>query len=213
MKKKKGKSDCKHFRPVNLYREHLEHIIDIFSESCGKVEISDDEFEYENLDELKRIRGLRPKKISIRGRDPDVFLDLNRNYIYLHRSTSDQNSIYVYKMVEDILQENKNLLGILFAAPVLIVFVLGFFIVLKFVPSEVLKQWFPSKVSAIAFLLVLLGFPLMSLGTCFGGFSYISLNKKHEEKDFFYRNKEDIIKVCLGAIMGAIVTWLLTKIL
>jgi hypothetical protein len=115
-------------------------------------------------------------------------------------------------MIEDILMENKNLLGILFNRGAAIACMLCIFIIFTFVPTDVLKQWFSSKVPIIAVLFLLVGVPLMFLGTIFGGGSYISLHKKHEEKDFFYRNKNDIIKICLGAIVGSIMTWLLTKV-
>ena len=213
MKKIEGQSKGNHYPSANIYKDDLLKIIEILEEICDEVEISDDEYEYDSLEELEQEKGIRPKKISITGRSPHVSIDLKPRSIWLYRSSSDQKSVYAYKSIEDIILKRKNLISILFNKSVGIISCIILFIFLATMPVETIKTWFPDRLSRLLFLLVLIGTPMISFFNGMGSFSFITLRKSHEDGSFFDRNKDDIVKIIIGAIAGAIVTWVLTKFL
>ncbi|MGD9639581.1 MAG: hypothetical protein AB7U85_11110 [Alphaproteobacteria bacterium] len=207
MKKIQRGSKGSHFPSVNLFKDDLVKIIELLSEVCEIVEISDDEYEYESLEELQQTKGLTPKKISISGRNPNVSIDLKQRGSWLYRISSDQQSIYAYKGIEDIFVKKRNIIGRLFNRTVGVIFFIFFAVTSK----EIIINWFPDLVQRIMFVVLLMGVPIISFCNEWGFFSYITLKKSHEEFNFFERNKDDIIKIIIGAVIGALITWALTK--
>ena len=210
MKKIKSISKGRHFPSITIYKDDLQKILEILNEVCERVKISDEEYEYESLEELEHTKGLKPKQISITGISPYVSLDLKQNSIWLYRSDSDQKSVYIYKQIEEILLSKKNLISTLFNKSGGIISCVILFI-LFFMPVATLKDWFPNLLSRLSLLIIVILIPIISILARNGNFSLITLRKSHEEKNFFYRNKDDIAKIVIGAVVGSILTWILTR--
>jgi hypothetical protein len=62
-------------------------------------------------------------------------------------------------------------------------------------------------------MIITLGFPAISLLGQSGLFYSLYLSKKHESGNFFQRQKDDLIKLLIGAIIGGIITYIVTSIL
>jgi hypothetical protein len=82
----------KRFGPLKLYREELEHVLDLFHEFCKEVRLEDDEFTYDSLAEIKS-RGQRIRHLEIRGNEPYVSLEVGTEKLgrFLY---SDKNWLY-----------------------------------------------------------------------------------------------------------------------
>ncbi|SRR5712692_808889 len=72
MKKKSAKLDYKG-RSVSLYWDDMATILAIFKNHCKEVTISDDENEYDDLDELRASRGGEVSKLDISSFMPSLY--------------------------------------------------------------------------------------------------------------------------------------------
>ncbi len=61
---------------VPIYRDDLEEIVSILTETCKQVIIEDNEYRYKSLDEVLDKRGPHPRQLSISSRDPLVIFNV-----------------------------------------------------------------------------------------------------------------------------------------
>lgn len=213
MKKIEGKSSGIYHASVNLFRDDLNKIIDILSEISEKVIISDGEFEYDSLDELENEKGLRPKKIDLKVYEPYVAINIQTYSIFLYRGDSGKDSIYAFKVIEEILKQRRTILSKIFN-PIVGIIALVFLMVVFFIPNETIKLWFPSRWSRLGLLVplfvILVVSPIISFVTNFGALSSINLQKSYDQTSFLYRQKDDLIKLIIGALLGALLTLLIS---
>ena len=87
MKKIKKGSLFKRLPYAYLYLEDIESIVEAIKAHSFRIVFSDDQYEYESLEEMKDKVGSRVRKISIIGIDSEHFrhfsLDIVRRDIYL----------------------------------------------------------------------------------------------------------------------------------
>lgn len=213
MKKIDGKITGTHYQSVCLYRDDLDDIINLLSENTERVVISDSEYEYESIEDLKKNRGLKPKKLAINSYTPYISLEFKRDLpaIWLYRGDSGQNAIYLYESIVKILAKRRRLLFKIFNPSIAVILTIVFFS-LAFFPSEYLKSVLPEMWQRLTFIVITLGIPIISWMGKFGAFYSLNLLKKHECGNFFQRQKDDLIKLLIGAIAGGVLTYIVTSI-
>jgi len=210
LKKIRGIAKGIPYYPVNLYRDDFEQIINILSEISDQVEISDDDYEYESLDELINQKGLKPKKVFISSYSPHVVIDLEPHSIFLYRSNSDKGALYAYDRIKEVLRKRRSILSRVINPAVGIFFFSIFIFLIIFIPIDFVKSWFPNRWSRLSLIILLFGIPILSFFFKHGAFSSFFLIRFHERNNFFTRQKDDLIKIVIGAIIGVLLTLLVS---
>jgi hypothetical protein len=70
----KARSREENLPSVRLFRTEINSIVGMFAEYCANVVISDDEYVYQDLQELRDRLGPRLRKFQIAGLKPNVSL-------------------------------------------------------------------------------------------------------------------------------------------
>lgn len=192
-----------------LDRNDLEFIITLANDRGFKTEISDHEYKYESTDEVIKEKGSTPKRLEI------VITDPNDNDMTIRRTSIDicnlGVSVNAFASV-DLLNTTREIIERLQNAKQRIN---------KFIEVIGYSYW-PSLIiiNALAWLgytqtikTSLAGLLVITTVTFFGIAKYtieympaINLERKHE--NFFSRNKDKLVLLIIGTIIGVLVTGL-----
>ncbi len=198
------------FPAVHLCKDELDKILEILNEVSDDVEIRDKDYSYDSLDELKSQKGLYIDNMGIRSSNPYLNLSFNKkdfSCIYLYASDS-REAIYAFTKIEEVLNSRRSLLSFAFGSTVgyyIPLVTIGLFYFLSF-PENTLLIPMEAFVPISSLILLLPGVTyLVRSGKLFS----ICLEKRHERSNFFARQKDDLLKIILGAVAGAILTYLI----
>jgi hypothetical protein len=194
---------------VFLSREDLEEILSVFTSTCKTVSISDDEFEYDSLDDMREGRGATVRKLVISGDEPPISLKLQRYafpgvFLTAHNPTASAETAFF--RTHQILDRSKRFLAYGLRPGTWMLF-LWIFILQGF-----FTRWPELFIihGAVVFSLVL-GLFTALFGQN-GSLSVISLVRRHERDSFWRRNWDKLILAAISAILGAIareiIVWL-----
>lgn len=211
--RKKVKGEAKTCQSITLYESELLEILEVMKGCCGSVSITDDGFEYSNLEEVKANRGTKIKSLTIEGAEPALAL---RVRIQGKTELSHDGHILVlpaYIQIQQILKERRRpvLYALLNIYTALGAFCLFLLLAIKSPPP--VKGVITIPVLCATALLVVLS--VLSGLNHTGAFSQIILKSRHEEKSFSERNKDSIIVGIISSIIGAalafVVAYLISK--
>lgn len=211
--KKKTKADDMYISgpSVILYNDDIEEIVDVLKAACTKVTIEDDEYEYASLEELKQQRGKKIKKLTITGHSPYIILKVKRaKFASSLYAEGTEESIIPYTKIKAVLERRKRRVLHFFFNWYSYFVLSGIVTVLTYIISRIrpdLASTWISHVAQVIIIVVILAF-VMSVGM--GGFSLIVLNKQHEQESFWDRNKDVVIVGIIMAIIGSLLTLLVT---
>lgn len=194
-------------KPLRLFLDDLEKVIQILKAHNFSVKFYDNDYEYESLDEIRKYRGPRIVSLKIDGEGDGYLQKLSINFskerIILYRhGESDQNILLAWQEIKDFLCKKLHWYQRVFT-PWIWGFV--FIIALCVCPfcyvlgasarAIVLTMWllFPA-------IIVLL---LVSHFWC-KFFPGLYLDRKFRVLNFWQRNSDKIILVLLGALFGFI---------
>jgi len=209
--KKKLKGETKTIASATLYRADLEEILELFTGSCANVKITDDEFEYSNLDEVESKRGKHPKSLMIESDSPPLSLRVHQGTTYLAHGGSDE-VVLAYTKIQQLLKSRRRSILFFFFNPFMTVFMeLPLVALLILASRHPVGLWL-----AILLALFMVGIPLIARAVIMGGLTRILLVNRHDEQGFWAANKHKIWLILLGAIIGGvlakIIPFLLTKL-
>lgn len=196
---------------IRIYRDDLEEIITILKEVCKEVIIEDNEYRYDSLDEVLTKHGPNPKQLSINSRDPLVIFNVRIKPRHTTLGTSgDGDNLAPYFRVKQILETKMG--GIKHYMLSLVPSFTGFGLIFLHVG---LNKRFGSSGWTYWLRLstfVIVGISILVLQTLYnqGAFTKISLKRKHEEATFWTRNKDTIWVAVIAALIGGLITWLIT---
>ena len=169
---------------VEIYMEDINLIFELLKDSCKEVHISDEDFEYESIEECIEKRGNSPSVLSLHGYYPHLWLSFNRknfpNCIHLFSTGGSKKAEGLYFQVRDILLRHKKFSN--YAFNLKSAFIV-FFIALGLSPW--FKAWFPQPGLRILILIAALGYIILSILHGTGTLYSINLFKKHEKESFF----------------------------
>jgi len=190
-----------------LYREDLEQLIRIFNPTRAGdiITISDHDNQYDSLDDLAQFKGPHIRGLTIRSRKPHIGLILNksRNILTLFTADATDEADMAYYEAHDLLHSKMRPLfrwtrGIM---PLLVVFFV-------LVAGLAYKRFINSGWALVALSCLLLPFVIFNELITKQTACFISLKRRHEEENFWQRNKDDFIKMLIGAAIGSIITFL-----
>jgi len=191
------------FYGVVLYRDDIQLVVDRLKEVAKHVEISDTNYSFDSLDDLLDQHGVRPRSFSITGyNEPgsihDITISFERGFTYLDCWRRDSLGAVPYELKE-LLRSR-----------------LPWY-------SKLLQPvyWFLAILAILAAGLVD-PFPLLA-AIVFGGSSFfalwyrylvvgVTLRKRHEG-GFLKRNADRLALLAVGALLGAVVTLLLKRLI
>jgi len=200
--KKKLKGEQKNCTAVKIYRNDIEEIIELMKAAFAVVEICDEEFEYDSIDELIERRGEQIKNLTISSAVPSLSLKLSTGEIKLVRD-GETGTMTPFVQIQEILRRRQRKVLAVILNPILVALYFGLILlVLNF------HQRLPWSDS----ITILVSAPLMvGLGICFSGhrlgmFSRILLLNEHQEQSFWKANKDKIYLLIIGALIGSVLT-------
>jgi hypothetical protein len=202
---------------LKMYRDDVDQLVAIFQRDCKNVIISDNNYRYDSLDEMKQKVGPRIKNLDIRGENPGVRFSFNQteitkignpplqgvcNELRTEEITDPADGVF-YKIKDFIARYERPY----FIKPWAIPMTLGFIGVLWFAlhNAQVNKAGeivvigsLPGVVISVAVLVVSL---LMGQNTT----NHLSLETKRNSASFFVRNREEFAKYAVTAILSGLI--------
>jgi hypothetical protein len=198
--------------PVTLYFEDLQFLMSLFGSTAKEttLRISDDQNEYEfsSVEELDKLKSLHADKfnyLSIIGHQPYLTLNLWPHGGELHISQDTPILRGLMEKAKDRLNLRRKKLYWIYSLPLPITFPIYplFWGVWKL----------GDKSFVIGTIIILLSVAWFSLNwySRFYNYSVIFSKTEKEHPSFFQRKKDEIILVALGAVIGAVITKLISE--
>ena len=220
----KRKSDVQLFNrlkyrcpPVALYLEDITQIVEVLDKRGAQYSISDAEYHYESLDEIRSNRGEKVKGLTITARFEGSYnslsLEFERGAILL-RSDKSEKLIVLWHEIRDILSRRAHWYLRLVCWPPMpyLAFAVVFLLpeqyeLLAALPNKAYwLQWVPPVIFLLALLSVLSALAILWQPVLY-------LKKEHELESFFARNAERLIVGFIGSIFGLVAKIIFDKFL
>ncbi|MDD5195014.1 MAG: hypothetical protein PHQ96_04990 [Candidatus Omnitrophica bacterium] len=202
-------SYSKCYKALILYRDDLEQIAKIFNKNCKEYTIEADEYKLANISEISNINKPSIIDFKIYGSQPYMYLDINHFEARLYCANKDDEILLgIASKINSILTKRVSKIKKIISSnfmfiPILIIWFFGIWIFKN--NLEVLKY------SAI-FYLIFSGLWFFFAGKLDNNIIY--LFSSQSKNTFLKRNKDSIILLLLGGIIGiffTIVTELIRK--
>jgi len=212
MKKKKNYNYyALNFKMPHLFREDLELLEKIIKEELKPKEykLETEEFEYQEFKEISEDTETT-SEFHIQTHSPYISIDFSNHSARLYADSDDLKTIGALKKIEEIIfrRERKTLWRISNLSM--------WSIVLIYLP-QLLSIMSPKIGSKLVFILLLTFIVMVILWFFIGfrslnNFSLIEFAYSKNKPNFFTRNKDQIILIIFGTIIGALVTIIFQKI-
>lgn len=193
---------------VKVYDSELREMWTLLTELGGFVKITDDEFEYQTLDQVIEQRGQIVKTLTFEIDVPALSFKIGQGKTELHYG-GHLEAISTFTQLQALLKSSRrpvlnSLFNVYTASGAIALLVL-----LIIISRPV------SLVGSLAIVLSVFAIVILSGVNHNGGFSRILFMNRHEASSFWQRNKEDllrdIISHTLTFLLGMLATYLLFK--
>jgi hypothetical protein len=196
------------FRPLSLYREELEEVLEFVKNTCATVEVSDEKRVYDSLEEMEGRVGKKLRYLSITGRKPSVYVELGApksQYGWRH----DHNRIFVWEpettetlffKARDLLRSRQRILSYIVNWPVFAFVSTSLIYVGAYGLGD--TRFFPAHRIVEKAVLIFSCASLLLLMYLWRGRSYLSLEYRSKRQSFLERNGDKIWMLIIGAIIG-----------
>ena len=203
------KNISKHIGGVKIYVEGLERIIDVLSREDPNVELTTDEFRFQNLEDLlsKYEKSDYLQYLSIKISNPRISVSFDNNKVFIYASDNDALSSGLFLKVENIIKSYVRPIyilsnGFIYFPSIILLMTL---VVLggKFLPANIYNFLVPVAIGVSifwAFLYAYLTFPHSA--------NIVVPRRQSEGRGFFIRNRDSLILVLISALFGSIFTLL-----
>lgn len=210
MQKIKYNNYSKSISNAKLYLDDIEDIIEKLTQKSLTVKIYDDQNIYDNITEVIELKGKNPKKLSIVGNADfleSISLKIEKNDIWIYSNGSE--TLYLYGIeLNDFIRTKKNWLlsilnpNILFVSSIIsLVFVI---LLIDFKTKTLPYNWLIWIPTALYSLLI-----FRTIIKYF--WTNLELVRRHQY-GFIKRNKDSILLMIIGAILGSILTIITQKL-
>jgi hypothetical protein len=211
LKKKEPSSKSEFIRNVLLYREDIEEIMHLFKSKEMQITISDSGFEYAELDEVTKQRGNCPRELDISGKVPgnnygSVSIAFSSDRTHVHAWGSGTPRELCYELIEFLKKhrswEKRILRPFLWYFVTLIAFNVEVFGLLQTTVRSKTPWWVHA-----ALTILIASWPL-----CYAYSRTLSTVRltRRTEGGFWSRNREALVLLAIGAMLGGVVTYIVT---
>ena len=166
-----------------MYREDLDHLLRLFDRAGAKVTISDKQYRYDSLDDMKSHTGERITDLDIQAEHPAVHFLLNQSQV-VKGSPSTVLVYYNELRTEEISDEADALF-----------YRVRDFLVSRTAPRFRISYLIPAIIAAVGCI--------VAAGT---GGNRLVLETRSNSPSFLRQNKNGIIMLIIGACIGGVVT-------
>ncbi|MEK7080851.1 MAG: hypothetical protein AAB902_00425 [Patescibacteria group bacterium] len=210
---KKSQSLSKNYKMPHLYLDDLSSLEEIFKESNPKkYKLETKDFEYQSTSELKEDNSII-HELVFRTHEPYISLSFDKNSARIYTDNDDLTTSGLISKINNKIKptEQKGLFYIVkiipFIGPPTFVWTLlsGIFYWKK--NGEIL--------SILLFIIAIItGFAsYLSFKKDIWEYSTIELSLRKNKKNFFERNKDQLINTIISVLLGAILTYIITTLL
>lgn len=205
--KKKNNSTLSQGPSVRLFKDDLVEVLDILKKHCMNVEIADNNYTYESLEELEDRQGAEPKSIDLIGHSPYISLTVSRWKCSLFGASNEAAAI-PFTQIKSLLDSRKRkVVHALFNFPIIIIiWVLGFFMMTALLKGRV--QGEAASLYFSIYLMLVMGALYFTFMVKVGALSQVVLKKPHERQPFHKRKRDDILLL----VTTNVVTFILTLV-
>ena len=217
-RKKKTPETYTSLRPVRLYMEDLEHIIELIKIRSLEINISDEDYKYDTLDEIQKYRGDIIHDLSIvakkKGNWPLIRIGFSRENIKLFLHSEDEQIILLWHELKDFLKSKLKWYqyifhpylqpGILSGSIGLVVGSILGLLIYGFSPEAVKITNYIYIPFALIFLFFLIFYRQF--------FTILYIGRRHKVLNFWQRNRDKIILSISCVILGVALKWFLDEL-
>ena len=205
--KKRRKSISVSIPPIRLYLEDIKKIEEVYKEHFETFKIITEDFEFDSVEDLKKLEKYKLSSLSFESSEPYIHVDLSRSNARIYSSNDDAESVGIVTKLKNILE--KRITPLKFLLSNWIAFILIFLLI----SSNIIYSIFYGK-SGIFILISFCSYLILnSLWSILGWrldlrkYSMIYLTNRISRRNFFSRNKDQIILAGISAILGSIATF------
>jgi len=198
------------FKMPHLFREDLEAIENILKDlSPEKYRLETGDAEYNIIEEVKE--NIRITDLSFHTYNPYIYLNFGESGSYIYTDSDSLEVLGAIKKIADIIsrRERKFLWYMVRLAPLLLVIFAPLLTLLILLREEGINI---SNVFLI-FVAISLGlWPVVAYYIGFNRFSIVEFVYKKDRVNFFIRNKDQLLLIIIGTIIGSLITLLFQRI-
>jgi hypothetical protein len=198
-----------HLKPVKLYLDDTEQIIEIFRQDSLEVSISTKDYVLNDFKELSDLKKDFITDVFIRVKEPYISLSLEHHQIWLYAEKDNAISRGLFEKVKQLLSKRKRPLAQFLQSSLLTGLFAGTSIPLLTMGLAKTNSML-IFVSAIIFILALAS-GWYSYHDHFERYSIIIPKYKIEAPSFWKRNSDALVLAIFSAIAGGIITLILAK--
>lgn len=205
---RKKKSLGEQLKPVILYRDDLEKIIEILNTGSGEIKIENEEYQFNSLDELESLKKDFITDIKLSQLTPHVSVSFTQSSIWLFALDDSPASVGIYGQIRNYILSRRRKLAWFTENSALGGACIGF------------SVWF--LLSERSLYNLFLAFSVLALGALWSWNSFRGKFKRHaiiypmiyrkERFGFIGRKKDEIWLAIIAAILGAFITLIFTKL-
>jgi hypothetical protein len=201
---KKQKSHRRSYGPLVLWLEDLTEIVTFLKENTKKVEISNEDYRFQSIDDLKEHFGSQTQfALAIDSTDPYVSIEFTHIGPRLYVAAGVQ-AAHLFHEIDNMLSQRQRWFPWAYSFWFMMVFpaavFAGDYFLLRGRPETVAQIL--SQMTAVLSLWGLWACYVRLFREC-----VIKLHRRADRKPFFERNQDQLIMLFLGVVLGGIVTF------
>lgn len=202
------KSYSEKLKPVVLYLDDIQKIVDVFKEASENIEIVSSNYKFNDVDELKELKKEYINELKIHVNSPYISFDIRKSYVELYSSSSGVTEMGVIQGVKAYIKSSNNHFSIFYSLIYpLIFFYTGLVLYILYDTGF----YFNISISLMTIGAILY---FINYYNRFYRKSFIYLCDRIDRPNFFKRNKDDLILALISALFPILiyllVDWLTT---
>lgn len=194
------------YAPLVLWYEDVEEIFDTLSNSAKSIKLSNGTYEFDNLSETRDHCSNEPQnKFKVSASEPYTRFEGDRMGASLYVS-GNEKSAHVYFEINNVLTRAQRKPTILYRSWLVTVVILLLGAVPRVIQDPIWSQIIlPMQIAAFAWFLWIMFLGLRRA-------TVVHLVRRSEGKGFFERNKDQLLMMIIGIIVGGLLTFAGTQI-
>ena len=195
-KVKKQKSFTRSYRPVVIWLEDLAEIVSTLKQIAEDVQTSTEDYHFTTVEEVKEHFGSQTQfEMEITSSRPYVRLELARLRVELHVSTGPK-SAQLFHDIDVVLARRQRSI------------VYSWWWLVAILVAGAAAHFFPEQAGPItAVQAVFLVWYLWVMFITLRRTAVINLQRRSEARPFLERNKDQLILLLVGAVLGGLITF------
>ena len=193
--------------PVTLYLDDLEEIVGILNNPPSAIMIQTDRMQFDNLQELGTLTVEQLFKLSISN--DDVSLSMEPNQIWLFAHNDGPIAQGQFEQIRRLVNNRSTIFKRILQRSSVSGIIAGIGIILTF--DAVLASNTNKIILGILLISFAVGYGIASFRLNINRYSTIVLARKKDRPSFIKRNKDSIWIAIISAILGGLITVLISK--